>query len=38
MAEGISNKEIARELYIAERMASFHVKNLLSKLGERRLW
>ena len=33
MAEGLRNKEIAARLGISERTATFHVGNLLSKLG-----
>lgn len=33
VAEGHSNKEIARELTITERTAKFHVTSLLNKLG-----
>jgi DNA-binding NarL/FixJ family response regulator len=33
VAEGYSNKEIARSLAITERTAKFHVTSLLNKLG-----
>jgi DNA-binding CsgD family transcriptional regulator len=33
MAEGLRNKEIAARLNITERTATFHVGNVLSKLG-----
>ena len=33
MAEGLRNKEIAAQLGISERTATFHVGNVLSKLG-----
>jgi len=33
MAEGLRNKEIAARLGISERTATFHVGNVLSKLG-----
>ena len=33
MAEGLRNKEIAVRLGISERTATFHVGNVLSKLG-----
>ena len=33
MAKGLSNKEIASELYITERTVKFHVSNIFSKLG-----
>jgi DNA-binding NarL/FixJ family response regulator len=33
IAEGRANKEIARQLKVAERTVEFHVTNLLSKLG-----
>ena len=33
MAEGLRNKEIAARLGITERTATFHVGNVLSKLG-----
>jgi DNA-binding CsgD family transcriptional regulator len=33
MAEGLRNKEIAARLSITERTATFHVGNVLSKLG-----
>jgi two-component system, NarL family, response regulator LiaR len=32
-AEGLRNKEIAAQLSITERTATFHVGNVLSKLG-----
>ena len=33
MAEGLRNKEIAAQLGISERTATFHVGNVLAKLG-----
>jgi DNA-binding CsgD family transcriptional regulator len=33
MAEGLRNKEIAARLGVSERTATFHVGNVLSKLG-----
>ena len=33
MAQGLRNKEIAAQLDISERTATFHVGNVLSKLG-----
>ena len=33
LAEGRSNKEIARALGISERTAKFHVESILAKLG-----
>jgi two-component system, NarL family, response regulator DevR len=33
MAEGLHNKEISARLSITERTATFHVGNVLSKLG-----
>lgn len=33
MAQGLRNKEIAAQLGISERTATFHVGNVLSKLG-----
>jgi DNA-binding CsgD family transcriptional regulator len=33
MADGLRNKEIAARLSISERTATFHVGNVLSKLG-----
>jgi DNA-binding NarL/FixJ family response regulator len=33
IAEGQSNKQIARQLYITVRTANFHVGNILQKLG-----
>ena len=33
LAEGMSNKEIARRLAISERTARTHVSNILAKLG-----
>jgi DNA-binding NarL/FixJ family response regulator len=33
VAEGLSNGEIGRRLYISTKTASVHVSNMLSKLG-----
>jgi DNA-binding NarL/FixJ family response regulator len=33
VAEGLSNGEIARRLYISTKTASVHVSNILAKLG-----
>jgi DNA-binding NarL/FixJ family response regulator len=33
LAEGLSNSEIARRLYISTKTASVHVSNILAKLG-----
>ncbi len=33
LAQGLQNKEIARELVISERTVKFHVSSILSKLG-----
>ena len=33
VAEGLSNKEIAFKLQVAERTAQFHVSNIMQKLG-----
>ncbi len=33
LAQGQSNKEIARGLYIAEKTVKTHVSNILAKLG-----
>jgi DNA-binding NarL/FixJ family response regulator len=33
LAEGLSNGEIARRLYISTKTASVHVSNILAKLG-----
>ena len=35
LAQGMSNKEIARRLGISERTARTHVSNILAKLGLR---
>ncbi|WP_156421128.1 LuxR C-terminal-related transcriptional regulator [Aureimonas sp. AU20] len=36
LAQGLSNKEIARELGVTEATAKFHLKNLFAKLGASR--
>ncbi len=33
VAEGCSNQEIARQLYLTESTVRFHVHNLFTKLG-----
>jgi DNA-binding NarL/FixJ family response regulator len=33
LAEGLSNGEVARRLYISTKTASVHVSNILGKLG-----
>jgi DNA-binding NarL/FixJ family response regulator len=33
LADGLSNAEIARTLFISEKTASVHVSNILRKLG-----
>jgi DNA-binding NarL/FixJ family response regulator len=33
IAEGITNKEIAARLFIAQRTAESHVENIMTKLG-----
>jgi len=33
LAQGLQNKEIARDLVISERTVKFHVSSILSKLG-----
>lgn len=33
VADGLSNRQIARRLHIAERTAENHVRNILDKLG-----
>jgi len=33
MAQGLSNREIARDLYLSEHTVKFHVHNVLHKLG-----
>jgi DNA-binding NarL/FixJ family response regulator len=33
LAEGLSNSEIARRLFISAKTASVHVSNILAKLG-----
>ena len=33
LAEGLSNSELARRLYISPRTAAVHVSNILTKLG-----
>nr|BFE86966.1 hypothetical protein GCM10020093_095670 [Planobispora longispora] len=33
MAEGLSNREIAGRLFIAQKTVSVHVSNILGKLG-----
>jgi DNA-binding NarL/FixJ family response regulator len=33
LAEGLSNSQLARRLYISPKTASVHVSNILTKLG-----
>jgi non-specific serine/threonine protein kinase len=33
VAEGLSNREIAERLHIAERTSENHIQNILNKLG-----
>ena len=35
MAEGLSNREIARKLFIAEPTVKFHLRNVLAKTASR---
>jgi DNA-binding NarL/FixJ family response regulator len=35
LAEGRTNRELARQLYISEKTVSVHVSNILAKLGVR---
>jgi DNA-binding NarL/FixJ family response regulator len=35
LAEGRTNRQLARELYISEKTVSVHVSNILAKLGVR---
>ena len=38
LAEGLSNRQIAERLVIAEKTAALHVEHILAKLGLRSRW